>query len=210
MQLLDNSGYQIPTREHPEKQTIVYWENFLAPENIQTLQSYLDQNQKKSAEIYISDKTLLVSNAVRHTEIVWYNSIQEHSDIWQKIINTIAEVNARFFQMELTQCEPAQLALYTPAKHKDDRDGHYDWHWDMLTPAPGVPRKLSMCLMLGDPAEFEGGDLEVMAGSAAPVTLEQRQGRAWFFPSYILHRVTPVTQGTRRSMVVWAGGPSFR
>jgi PKHD-type hydroxylase len=67
-----------------------------------------------------------------------------------------------------------------------------------------------MCLMLGDPAEFEGGDLEVMAGSAAPVTLEQRQGRAWFFPSYILHRVTPVTQGTRRSVVVWAGGPSFR
>lgn len=206
----NKAGYHIPTVEHPDKQTIVYWENWLSPEDIETLQSYLDHTEKKDAKIVVSSHSQIVSDSVRHTEVVWYEHTEAHRDIWQKITHTVAEVNERFFNMALTQCEPAQLALYTAAKDPDGVNSHYDWHWDMLTPAPGVPRKLSMCLMLSDPAEFEGGDLEVMAGSAVPLKLQQQQGRAWFFPSYLLHRVTPVTQGTRRSMVVWAGGPGFR
>lgn len=206
----DHVGYHIPLCEDPDKQTIVYWENFLEPQDIQTLQRYLDHTQKNDAKVHVSNHSQIVSDSVRHTEVVWYEHTEAHRDIWQKITATVAQVNARFFQLELTQCEPAQLALYTAAKNPDGVDSHYDWHWDMLTPSPGVPRKLSMCLMLSDPAEFKGGDLEVMAGSAVPVKLEPRLGRAWFFPSYVLHRVTPVTQGTRRSMVVWAGGPSFK
>jgi len=41
---------------------------------------------------------------------------------------------------------------------------------------------------------------------AAPKT----RGTATLFPSYLLHRVTPVTQGERFSLTIWAHGPQFR
>jgi len=30
------------------------------------------------------------------------------------------------------------------------------------------------------------------------------------FPSYVLHRVTPCTKGTRKAVVAWTTGPQFR
>ena len=36
------------------------------------------------------------------------------------------------------------------------------------------------------------------------------QGTAVIFPSFVLHRVTPVTQGTRWSLTLWSHGPAFR
>jgi len=31
-----------------------------------------------------------------------------------------------------------------------------------------------------------------------------------FFPSYTLHEVTPVTKGTRYTLVGWVHGPAFK
>jgi PKHD-type hydroxylase len=67
-----------------------------------------------------------------------------------------------------------------------------------------------MSLLLSDPNEFEGGELQVKPDSDDIKFLEQKQGRAWFFPSYTLHRVAPVTKGVRRSLVLWVGGPPFK
>jgi PKHD-type hydroxylase len=67
-----------------------------------------------------------------------------------------------------------------------------------------------MSLLLSDPSEFEGGELQVKTDSDEAITLEATQGRAWFFPSWALHRVTPVTKGVRRSLVIWVGGPPFK
>ena len=67
-----------------------------------------------------------------------------------------------------------------------------------------------MVLMLSDPSDFIGGQLQIKTESDVPIDLEQKKGRAWFFPSYVLHRVTPVVKGTRRSLVLWVGGPEFK
>jgi PKHD-type hydroxylase len=64
--------------------------------------------------------------------------------------------------------------------------------------------------MLSDPKEFEGGELQIKSDSDNVKTLEQKKGRAWFFPSWTLHRVTPVVTGIRRSLVLWVGGPGFK
>ena len=67
-----------------------------------------------------------------------------------------------------------------------------------------------MVLSLSEPSEFEGGLLQVKIDNDEPKTLELKKGRAWFFPSYVLHRVTPVTKGIRKSVVIWVGGPAFK
>jgi PKHD-type hydroxylase len=68
-------------------------------------------------------------------------------------------------------------------------------------------RKISMTLLLNDPKEFEGGDLELMApGKFA----ELKQGHAICFASFLNHRVNKVRRGVRQSLVVWFGGKPFR
>ena len=67
-----------------------------------------------------------------------------------------------------------------------------------------------MALLLSDTSEFEGGNLQLKIDSDKEINVIQRKGRAWIFPSYILHRVTPVTRGVRKSLVIWAGGPKFK
>ena len=63
-----------------------------------------------------------------------------------------------------------------------------------------------MTLLLND--DFEGGDFEI--NLSQPEKIDVRKGRAIFFPSHILHRVTPVTKGTRKSLVIWVEGPRWK
>jgi len=87
--------------------------------------------------------------------------------------------------------------------------GFYDWHMDcdvVMAHEPPV-RKISMTLLLNDPSEFEGGNLELISpGKFKPL----KQGHATCFASFINHRVNTVTRGMRQSLVVWFGGKPFR
>ena len=57
--------------------------------------------------------------------------------------------------------------------------------------------------------EFEGGDLELYKFGDKPDTMKMKKNSILFFPSFILHRVTPVTSGTRKALVGWVHGPNF-
>ena len=64
-------------------------------------------------------------------------------------------------------------------------------------------------MQLSDPAGYEGGTLQLRPDSTitdAPII----RGTATIFPSFVLHRVTPVTMGTRWSLTLWTHGPAFR
>jgi PKHD-type hydroxylase len=78
----------------------------------------------------------------------------------------------------------------------------------MADEAPAA-RKLSLVLQLSDPSEYEGGELQTMSGPNH-CAVDRQKGLIAAFPSYMLHRVTPVTKGTRYSLVVWICGPSFK
>jgi PKHD-type hydroxylase len=77
-----------------------------------------------------------------------------------------------------------------------------------IGPHPINHRKISITIQLSDPDEYEGGDLELWAG-VGQVKAPRFQGCAVLFPSYILHRVTPVITGTRKSLVLWVGGGHY-
>jgi len=70
-------------------------------------------------------------------------------------------------------------------------------------------RKISITVQLSDPDEYEGGDFEFLIGKEI-IKLPRKKGCAIVFPSYFLHRVTPVTKGTRKSLVLWGSGQPFR
>ena len=87
-----------------------------------------------------------------------------------------------------------------------ENQGKYDWHLDVGKDDISR-RKLSAVVLLSDPSEFDGGELQIMT-SKDPKTVPLKRGSIVFFPSFLLHRVTPVTRGERRSLVFWVEGPT--
>lgn len=202
--------YQIPPRNIKGRETVAYWDDFLKEEQINAI---LARNEwlnlsKGSVGGQVSSDQGSYTPEIRESNVCWLQFDKDVEGLWDTLSRVFAEVNSEFFHIDITGLyEPIQLSVYDAnAEHQ----GHYTWHTDMAMSDRHVPRKLSMCLLLSDPTEFEGGQLEVKPTSDEPMILEQKRGRAWFFPSYVLHRVTPVTRGIRRSLVLWAGGPPFR
>ena len=66
--------------------------------------------------------------------------------------------------------------------------------------------------MLSDPKDFKGGDLEfyqynpALKDNIVKCDMLKKQGSFIVFPSYLWHRVLPVTKGTRYSLVAWNCG----
>lgn len=181
-----------------------YWENFLTEEEINFLIHHSSWNTKTSAKIGGGNEQAYDSD-YRRTNVAWFDFSPEHQTIWNKIKEVIATVNNQYFHADVKGIyEPMQLTEYTAADK-----GYYDWHTDMAPEDKLVPRKLSMVLMLSDPSEYEGGFFQIKTAKNN-TTLEMKKGRAWFFPSYVLHRVTPITKGLRKTAVVWAGGEHWK
>ena len=78
----------------------------------------------------------------------------------------------------------------------------------------GKVRKLSVTCQLSDPNDYEGGNLE-LGELSEDMTLkiykaEKQKGSITVFPSFVYHRITPITKGTRYSLVVWNLGVPFK
>jgi PKHD-type hydroxylase len=197
--------YQIPPFNNPNKEQVVFWENFLTNEELNLILSQPEWHDLNIAKIGSNTESIHNEN-YRSSLVSWLQVKPELFLIWEKISNVVAQVNAKYFQFDLTGFyEPMQLTLY-----KGNIEGHYNWHTDDSV-FPNVPaRKLSFSMLLSDTTEYEGGEFQVKLFGDEIQTLECKKGRAWFFPSYVIHRVAPVTKGIRRSAVLWIGGPPFK
>jgi PKHD-type hydroxylase len=142
---------------------------------------------------------------LRRASLVWVDDLPGEGWVMDRLAALVAEANRERFRFDLDDfAESAQVATYEAA-----REGHFAWHSDIGDGPLARRRKLTLVLQLSDPADYEGGRLEVMP-SAGVVTADPARGAATVFPSYLLHRVTPVASGTRRSLTLWAHGPAFR
>ena len=198
--------FPIGSYSSPGKNEIAYWENFLTNEDIHYICSRNEWLNPQTAQVGGGADTGIVAPEKRRTNIGWMFRDEHNHHIWEKIGEAIWQVNRQFFQFDLDGCyEAAQLGIYT-----DQNKDHYDWHCDSGLETETAPRKLSVALSLSDPSEFEGGELQIINSGGQIENLELKKGRAWFFPSWQLHRVTPVTRGMRRSLVLWVGGPAFK
>ena len=93
------------------------------------------------------------------------------------------------------------------ARYDSSDQGFYDWHTDFAGYRP--LRKLSVSIQLSRSDDYEGGDLELQH-LPRPTKLDRSRGSFIVFPSFTLHRVAPVTRGTRWSLVAWILGKRWR
>lgn len=144
-----------------------------------------------------------VDPSVRQCQTAWIAHNPETAFIYDALAWVARSLNGQFYDFDLFGfVEDLQFTTYGPG------GDHYDWHVDKGQPGQ-APRKLSMTLQLSDPMDYAGGDLEIW-GENLPTPVTKRKGLIAAFPSYTMHRVTPVTAGVRHSLVVWLSGPRFR
>ena len=144
----------------------------------------------------------VVDTKTRTSHISWipYKKMQP---MYKKIEQVMKATNGNHFGFDGMQI--TEMAQYT----EYPEGGFYDWHVDNDVNFQHEPpvRKISMTCLLSHESEFEGGDLELIKeGKIAKI----KQGQAIFFASFIRHRVKPVTQGTRKSLVMWVGGTPLK
>jgi PKHD-type hydroxylase len=178
----------------------VWWEGAFTEQELNWLQ---DKAKRAEQNAQVGGDGVGVVNAnVRRSQVSWLNNSPDTKWVFDKLADVVSKMNAQHFRFDLTGFgEPLQLTNYNQSEN-----GMYGWHQDY---GGGVSRKLSMAVQLTDPSEYEGGNLQVLT-SSQPQNVRKQRGLIAIFPSYILHQVTPVTQGSRQSLVAWVSGPAFK
>ena len=161
----------------------------------------------------------------RKSDIVWMNDTW----IYKEIHPYIHEANEKAgWNFDWDWSESCQFTKYGVGQY-------YGWHcdsWEKPYSRPpladgtrpidhGKIRKLSVTISLSHPDEYVGGNLEFDFRNQVDWDRNKKaaihscdgirpRGSIIVFPSFVWHRVAPVTKGTRYSLVIWNLGYPFR
>lgn len=175
------------------------WHDAFSVEELERIENYCDSLELKEAAISGPR-----DSEIRVSQTGWICNNAETEWFYDRMAFVARKLNAEFYNFNLSGfVEDMQYTVF-----QGNEAGHYTWHIDASSTSPS-PRKLSLVLQLTDPAEYEGGELQTM-NSRKESPIARQQGLIAAFPSWALHRVTPVTSGIRKSIVVWIAGPEFR
>ena len=197
---------------NPEERTFttyswVYWDNAFSNDELTKIETYCSLEQTDIATV-IGTNDLKEVQKIRKSRIRFFEFKTELEWIFERFNSIINIINERYYNYDLNGYRDFQYTEYHASEN-----GEYNWHQDMLH-GPNkfnYTRKLSMILCLSDPEkDFTGGEFQINTGNQEePESVILKRGRMIFFPSYIIHRVKPVTGGIRKTIVVWVTGPKF-
>lgn len=157
----------------------------------------LAAEQQTEAGTLGSDQSM--KETTRRSNVSFLLQTPDSEWLYQKMGNEVHSLNSQAYGFDINGFEPVQVGTYGV-------DDHYDWHLD-VGDNDNSTRKISMSIQLSDPADYDGGNLEFFKVET-PDT--RARGTVIFFPSYLHHRITPVTRGIRKSLVGWVHGPAYR
>lgn len=149
------------------------------------------------------EDSLQLNSEVRRSQITFLPSNDKDCEwIFARVAAAVNQLNSEYFNFKLDKIECLQFSQY-----KSEEEGFYIKHKDQLYSSP-INRKISFSVQLSDTESYEGGNLLLHLKNIPDQALRD-QGSLTAFPSYTLHEVTPVTKGTRYSLVGWVLGPKF-
>tara|TARA_R110002012_G_scaffold47393_3_gene124184 strand:- start:1512 stop:2063 length:552 start_codon:yes stop_codon:yes gene_type:complete len=180
----------------------LYWtgtlENINSSLTVDEIKAKCDKYTLQDAGVGFENKV----QSIRSTGISFVNDPQISHMLWE-LAHT---VNKHSFGFEIESPPNIQYTVY-------EKGDHYDWHVDThwANQDSLYDRKISIIIQLTDYEDYSGGDLELDTTSwDGSKEFCQQKGAILVFPSFLRHRVTPVTKGTRKSLVAWIEGRCFR
>lgn len=162
----------------------------------------IGESQPKIKATTVGDDVSQQESDYRVSDISWLSNNPKTSFVFDRIADLAIRANSEMWNFDIWDYQDdLQYTTYY------GNGGHYDWHADL---GVGISnRKLSVVLQLSNSDEYEGGDLQMNTGGSI-LNVPREKGLICFFPSFVLHRVTPLSSGLRRSLVTWLCGANLR
>ena len=172
----------------------------LYPEEIENFKKHDNWDHKKNEPKNLHEP----NHSVRRTTLNWLPKDHEYNKI---LLDYVVKANENVYHYDISKFTPCQFAQYNVGDF-------YDYHQDsghQYVEYEKETRKLSMTVQLSDSKDYEGGELQFYNGNGDPdIPPMQEQGSVLVFDSRMYHRVTPITEGVRYSLVSWVLGLHFR
>ena len=149
---------------------------------------------------------------IRSSKVAW---IYDDNPWVYRELKPMIEYANKSWGFNISIYENIQFTEYEPR-------GHYTWHNDAIQnpmSLKNITRKLSMVVQLSKPEKYEGGgfrfnlrglDSQVDDNIMSPPSEFKQQGSIIVFPSFLWHKVEPITKGIRHSLVMWALGEKWK
>ena len=180
--------------------THVIWPKTLSDDHIKKL-DYIIQNNYNGLE----DPNSAAYGKVTTTKLISYDILFQFKEV-EEIYNNAFHVATHHFGYNLFPLLKTKNAIYN--EYHSDAGGKYDWHVDH-SQHPKWDTKMTFIINLSE--SFTGGEFQLYNGQEpATITEFSEPGTALVFKSHIMHRVTPVTSGTRRTLTFFLAGPAFQ
>lgn len=199
-------------RANTDFATFYYAENAISPFEINKITKYVENNfkfekGKTGISEYGND-----NESSNNRDIAYIDPDSNNKWLYDKLSYFVTAANDLYYNFDIdVVTDSIHYVIYpTPTTPQGKDGGHLDWHMDIG--AMGVnKRKLAMTVQLSDPSEYEGGDFQIwVGGKDGFITLPRKKGDIIVFPTFLMHRVTPIIKGERRCLVFWSGGNSFK
>jgi PKHD-type hydroxylase len=191
-----------PTSPRPLGGSIVAWEHAFSDAEVDRIVALGDSRPRERAEMAAIEDPL---GQKRVTDVSWFVRDPEAAWLFPRLEQVVQRLNIQYYKYDVFP-ELHERLQYTV--YESSTGGHYGWHVDQGA-RTRYARKLSLSLQLSASSDYEGCDLEFEFGDGI-VRGPRSRGAVVVFSSYVLHRVTPITSGVRKSLVAWVSGPEFK
>jgi PKHD-type hydroxylase len=151
---------------------------------------------KESATVFSTADAI---KGIRSCSVRWLDDEWIRSILW----SFVEAANKNCFQIDVDCRSEIQFVEY-----KAETGDHYSWHHDVHWSGDSArDRKLSVTVQLSGADDYCGGDFEF---DAVKTNADFRsKGTVLVFPSYLRHRIHPISSGTRYALVAWFFGPRW-
>lgn len=202
-------------QQHNAYPPYVYYERVLSPVECDAIAQLGEAKNPGAGTIGNGDDSGGVENAeyrkVMTSQLVPQDAISGSDISWlfARVRDRVMWANADHFRFDLHGLwQNINYLRYDEAKTESEIPGHYDWHQD-FGGGESSQRKLSVVIQLSKPEDYDGCRLHLHNEREFDPGHVQ-QGDMVIFPSWTVHRVTPITRGRRRALVSWVSGPPLR
>jgi len=185
--------------------TFFYFENFFKDKYINRLDKIVKNNYtfSKGKTGSVTNNTVTDSYKTNNRDIAYLDFTPNIEWLYNLLFPLVIQANHEIYHFDIDHVtDPIHYVIYP------ENGGHLTWHMDIGQYETNV-RKLAMTVQLSDPNEYEGGEFEIWNGDKFQEVPRQK-GDVIIFPTFLMHRIKPITKGQRKCLVFWAGGRPFR
>ena len=132
-----------------------------------------------------------VDHSIRNSKIVWIHPNTSTHWLFDRAIMVFKS------GLPFSTLQSMQYTVYYDK-------GHYDFHRDIGGNDPIQKARINVGIVqLSSPSDYKGGILQIKLEDGEIIDVMKTKGLVTTFPIHLLHKVTPVTSGVRKTLIMW-------